>query len=472
MAEKTIVYYAYDQENLYFAFRCYDRAPSKIKTSVSARDSITADDWICLNIDTLNDQQSLHAFYVNPLGIQADSRFEEGQEDYSVDVIWYSAGRLDNKGYTIEVQIPFKSIRFRNRKVVEMGIIFERHISRYSHSGTFPPLDPDRGFDFLTTTRPLLFRDVKHYTLLEMLPAATYGQSSLIEQGELQRQKAKPDFGLKAKYGLSSQLIMDATINPEFSQVESDAGQVDFNLRYALYYPGKRPFFLEGQEKFALAATTETGGPLEAVIHTRTIIDPLAGFKLIGKIGPKDTVASIYALDQLGPESAKDYAHFTIGRFKHALKNDSFIGGVWTGRFTGPAYNAVAGVDGRIRLGASSYFSFHALYSRTKAAEGSGENSAGGQAIGLVYNYQTRNKLFQVAFHDPSQDFQTETGHLTRNGLSRLKVGYCQCSIQNLKRCCAWTFCFIRSTSRINSAGFTRPASSLTFACSCPGTPR
>ncbi len=424
MAEKTIVYYAYDHENLYFAFRCYDREPSKIKASVSARDSITADDWICLNLDTFNDQQSLYAFYVNPLGIQADSRFEEGQEDYSVDVVWYSAGRIDNEGYTIEVKIPFKSIRFRNRKVVEMGIIFERNISRYSQSGTFPPLDPDRGFDFLTTTRPLLFRDVKHYTLLEILPAATYGQSSLIEEGELLRQKAKPDFGLTAKYGLTSQLIMDATINPDFSQVESDAGQVDFNLRYALYYPEKRPFFLEGQEKFTLAATAESGGPLEAVIHTRTIIDPLAGFKLIGKIGPKDTVASLYALDQLGPESATDYAHFTIGRFKHALRSDSFIGGVWTGRFSGPSYNAVAGVDGHIRLGASSYFSFHALYSRTKAAEESDHNSAEGQAIGLVYNYQTRNKLFQVAFHDLGKNFQTETGYLTRNGLSRLKVGY------------------------------------------------
>ncbi len=179
MTEKTIVYYAYDHENLYFAFRCYDHEPSKIKASVSARDLISPDDWICLNIDTFNDQQSLYAFYVNPLGIQADSRYEEGQEDYSIDVVWYSAGRVDDEGYTIEVQIPFKSIRYRNKKVVEMGIIFESHISRYSQSGTFPPLDPARGFDFLTTTRPLLFRDIKHYSLLEILPAATYGKKSV-----------------------------------------------------------------------------------------------------------------------------------------------------------------------------------------------------------------------------------------------------------------------------------------------------
>mgnify|MGYP000371503198 CR=1 FL=1 len=421
LTEKTIVYYAYDRDNLYFAFRCYDHEPQKIKASVTSRDSILGDDWICLNLDTFNDQQSLYAFYVNPLGIQADSRFEEGQEDYSVDVIWYSAGRVDHEGYSIEVQIPFKSIRYRHKEPVEMGIIFERNISRYSQSGTFPPLDPARGFDFLTMTRPLQFRDIKHYTLLEILPAATYGQNSLMEDGQLVRQKSRPELGLTGKYGLTSQLILDATINPDFSQVESDAGQVDFNLRYSLYYPEKRPFFLEGREKFTLAAA-EPGTPLEAAVHTRTIIDPFLGLKMIGKVAPRDTVAVLYAMDKLAPEAENDYAHFTIGRFKHGLKDDSFIGGIWTGRFEGSGYNALGGFDGHLRLNPSSYLAFHALYSGTRSP---GENdSRGGQALGFQYQYQTRNKVFQVTLHDLGKDFQTETGYLTRNGLTRLKVGF------------------------------------------------
>jgi hypothetical protein len=421
MSERTVVYYAYDRENLYFAYRCYDREPSKVKASVTARDTIIRDDWICLNLDTFNDQQSLYALYVNPLGIQGDSRFEEGQEDYTIDVVWYSAGQIDSEGYTIEVRIPFKSIRYRHREPVEMGIIFERCISRFSESGTYPALDPARGFDFLTQTRPLHFTDIKHYTLLELLPAFTYGKTSQIEEGALEPQKAKRDIGLTAKYGLTSQLILDGTVNPDFSQVESDAGQVDFNLRYALFYPEKRPFFLEGREKFTLAAT-ETGNPLESVVHTRTIVDPFLGFRLNGKVAPKDTIASIYALDELAPGSPNDYAHVTIARYKHALTEDSFVGGIWTGRFEGPHYNVVAGSDGHIRLNPSSYFAYHALISQTKP--GGGSDEVEGHALGLQYYYMTRDRLLDVSFQDLGKDFLTETGYLTRNGLTRLMVGF------------------------------------------------
>jgi hypothetical protein len=421
MHEKTVVYYAYDRENLYFAYRCYDREPSKIKASVSARDTITQDDWVCLNLDTFNDQQSLYALYVNPLGIQGDSRFEGGVEDYTIDVVWFSAGRIDAEGYAIEVRIPFKSIRYRQREPVEMGIIFERNISRLSESGTYPALAPERGFDFLTQTRPLHFTDIKHYTLLEILPAFTYGRTSLIDQGSLRPEKAKRELSLTGKYGLTSQLILDGTINPDFSQVESDAGQVDFNLRYTLFYPEKRPFFLEGREKFNLAAT-EDGNPLDSVVHTRTIVDPLFGFKLNGKVGRKDTIASIYALDELAPGSPEEYAHVTISRYKHALGDDSFIGGVWTGRFEGSRYNIVAGSDGYIRVNPSSFFSYQALAALTKPAGGGDEVE--GHALNFLYYYQTRNHLFEVTFQDLGKDFMTETGYLTRNGLSRLKVGF------------------------------------------------
>ena len=419
--EKTVVYYAYDRENLYFAYRCYDREPAEIKASLTARDNISQDDWICLNLDTFNDQQSLYAFYVNPLGIQADSKFEGNQEDYTIDVVWFSAGRIDAQGYAIEVRIPFKSIRYRQREPVEMGIIFERCISRLSESATYPALDPGRGFDFLNQTRPLHFTDIKHHTLLELLPAVTYGKESLAEQGALEPQKARSDLSLTGKYGLTSQLILDGTVNPDFSQVESDAGQVDFNLRYALFYPEKRPFFLEGREKFVLGAS-EQGNPLESVVHTRTIVDPLLGFKLIGKMAPRDTVAAIYALDELAPGSPEDYAHVTIARYKHALSGDSFLGAVWTGRFEGSRYNIVAGSDGYIRLNPSSFFGYQALLAQTRSSGSS--DKLNGHALNFQYYHTTRDRLFEVTLQDVGKDFLTETGYLTRNGLTRLKVGF------------------------------------------------
>jgi hypothetical protein len=420
MKENTVVYYAYDRENLYFAYRCYDREPAKIKASVAARDTIRRDDWVCLNLDTFNDQQSLYALYVNPLGIQADSKFEGNQEDYTIDVVWYSAGRIDAEGYTVEIRIPFKSIRYSRHEPVTMGIIFERHISRLSESGTMPPLDPAQGMNFLTQNRMLVFTDIKHYTLLELLPAATYSRNSQADRGALKAQKGQPDLSLTAKYGLTSQLILDATVNPDFSQVESDAGQVDFNQRFALFYPEKRPFFLEGREKYTLAAN-QAGDPLGAVVHTRMIVDPILGFKLDGKIAPRDTIASIYAMDELPAGSTADYAHFTIFRYKHALTEDSYVGGFWTGRFEGSRSNVVAGGDGQVRLSPSSYFSYHALVSQTSPAGATAETE--GHAVGLEYYYGTRNWIVDAALQDLGKDFETDTGYLTRNGLTRLKVG-------------------------------------------------
>jgi len=420
MRERTVVYYAHDRESLYFAYRCYDSEPARIKASISARDGIVRDDWVCLNLDTFNDQQALYALYVNPLGIQGDSRYAGGQEDYTVDVVWYSAGRIDSEGYTIEIRIPFKSIRYRHREPVEMGIIFERRISRLSEGGTYPPLDPAQGANFLTQTRALHFTDIAHYTLLEALPAVTWGRTSAAANGILAAGKPKSEISLTGKVGLTSQLILDGTVNPDFSQVESDVGQVDFNVRYAPYYPEKRPFFLEGREQFILAAS-QAGDPLEAVVHTRTIGDPFLGFKLNGKVAPKDTIATIYALDELPQGSLGEQAHFTIARYKHALSEDGYLGAVWTGRTEEARSNFVAGADGLVRLTPASFVAFHGFASRTKPDPEAGGTD--GHALGIGYNYQTRDLAVDVVLQDVSEDFATDAGYLTRTGVTRLRAG-------------------------------------------------
>jgi len=297
MPDQTVVYYAYDRENIYFAFRCYDREPEKIKTSVTRRDNIRPDDWICINLDSFNDQQALYGFYVNPAGIQSDTRFAGNTEDDGVDLVWHSAGNIDSEGYTIEVQIPFKSIRFANKDTVEMGVIFERKVSRRSEQGTFPPLKPERGMFFLTQMKPILYHEVKHYTLFEVLPAMTFSEKSALQQGRLTSGGGDYEGSLTAKYGITSDLILDGTYNPDFSQVESDAGQVDVNLRFALFFPEKRPFFTEGTENFNFAGSG-SGDPLFAVVHTRNIGNLLVGVKLSGKLGKKNFLASLNAIDE------------------------------------------------------------------------------------------------------------------------------------------------------------------------------
>jgi hypothetical protein len=420
MQQTTTVYYAYDREYLYFAFHCYDTQPDKIKASVAARDTIRQDDWICLNLDTFDDQQSLSCFYVNPLGIQMDSNAEGNLEDFSIDFVWYSAGRIGADGYTVEVKIPFKSLRYARREPVPMGIIFERYVSRLSEAGTMPPLDPAKGQNFVIQTRPLEFAGIKHYTLLEILPALTTSANGANQSGSMTMGRAESALSLTAKYGLTSQLILDGTINPDFSQVESDAGQIDFNLRYALYYPEKRPFFLEGREQFNMAAS-QTGDPLESVVYTRSIIDPRMGFRLDGKIAPRDTIASIYAADALPEGGPSDTAHFTILRYKHALSEDSFVGGFWAGRFEGPRYNIVAGSDGQFRLNPSSFFAYYALVSQT--SPGGAAADAESHALGVEYSYLTRDWTIDIAAQDVGKDFQAGSGYLTRNGLTRIKAG-------------------------------------------------
>jgi hypothetical protein len=424
MADQTVVYFAYDRENLYFAFRCFDREPDKIKSSMSRRDNIRPDDWICINLDSFNDQQALYGFYVNPAGIQDDSRFASGREDFGVDLIWHSAGKIDEKGYTIEARIPFKSIRFANKETVEMGVIFERRVSRRNEQGTYPPLKPERGFFFLTQMMPIRMHDVKHYKLFELLPAVTHSQKSLRQAGRLVSAGKENDFSLTTKYGMTSDLIFDGTYNPDFSQVEADAGQVDVNLRFNLFFSEKRPFFLEGSENFNFAGSSFSD-PLAAIVHTRTIVDPIAGVKLSGKIGRKNFLAVIEALDELpnigaARDSTGKYAHASILRYKRALSGDGYIGVFFTGRELKNGFNRVFGPDGQIRINESSILGYNFFLSSDKA--GAAAAAQTGHTAGLDYVYNTRNLDVSAGVQDLSNDFDTKTGFVTRTGIAMVRA--------------------------------------------------
>jgi hypothetical protein len=420
-SERTVAFMAYDEETLYFAFKCYDREPAKIKASLASRDTIRADDFVCINLDSFNDRQSLYAFYVNPLGIQTDSRFASGNEDFSVDLVWASAGRLDPDGYSVEIAVPFKSLRYAGKKRVEMSIFFERRVSRRSEHASYPALDPARGYFFLTQMMPLELETIKQYTLLEVLPAYTFQDGAERLDGVLAGRRGVHDGHLTAKLGLTSQLILDGTYNPDFSQVEADAGQVDVNLRYDLFFPEKRPFFLEGSEMFQMAAGL--AGPLASVVHTRTIVDPRLGFKLSGKIGARDTVASIFALDETpavppeGPSSGRT-AGFAILRYKRAIASDGYLGAFYTGRSDGGGFNEVAGADGQMRLSKASQLSFHGFGSWTRRDAESLTDP--GLALGAEYFYDTRNLGVDVSFFGISEGFRAAAGYLARPGLAGL----------------------------------------------------
>ena len=425
MGFKTEVFLAYDMDNMYFAFIAYDE-PGMIKTSVAARDRIRDNDWVAINLDPFGDHQTISAFYVNPSGIQMDTRltgggFGGGGADLGIDMVWYSAGRITEYGYIVEVRIPYKSIRYRNGDIVHMGVVFERKISRLSMQGSFPALDPQMGRNFLLQTHPLDYREIRKLTLLEVLPSVTYENGASHEEGELRTVINRAEVGLSAKYGITSDLILDATINPDFSQVESDVGRIDFNQRFPVFYPERRPFFLEGNEYYNFA---ETGGrdAIRSVINTRTIVNPIVAGKLTGRIGTRNTIASIFALDELRSEDVNGgdrMAQVGVFRYKRAFTGDSYLGAVYTSRELNGYFNRVVGTDGRIRLTKSSTIQAHYLYSFDMDTVGSPVNN--GHSLKVGYNRNTRNIFIGVNIHDIT-DFKSKVGFVTRTENTRFNT--------------------------------------------------
>lgn len=416
---KTIVWVAYDEENLYYAFRCFDSEPDKIKVSVDARDKIRQDDWVCVNLDSFNDQQTLYCIYSNANGIQMDTRYAAGKEDLGMDLVFYSAGSIDEKGYSVEIKLPLKSIRFSNKEPVMMEATFERFISRLSTQGTFPPLDPDQGMAFLTQMQPIKYEGIKHYKLLEILPSVTYSYKGEQDGGKMTTIENKPDAGLTVKYGITSQLVLDATINPDFSQVEADAGQVDANLRYQLFFPEKRPFFQEGNENFQIAGLAMEN-PIYTLVHTRNMVNPVIGAKLSGKAGIKNTLSAMYAADRIPEDEQMSYgkiSNYPVLRYKRSLKGDGFLGAIGTAAEKDNSTNMVYGADGQLRINKSTLFEFNGLYSYTNDTA-SGVDRKPGNAFGAMLHSEQRNIDYNVAVYNLSEFFISQTGFVTRTGVT------------------------------------------------------
>ena len=419
IAESTIAYAAFDDTNLYFAFRCFDPAPSKIKATMAARDNIRYDDFVCLNIDTFNDQQALYAFYVNPLGIQMDSRGTNYTEDIGVDIVWHCAAQMDDKGYTVEVSIPLKSIRYSTDDPTYMGIFFERQVGRRLEHVSYPPFDPAKGYQFLTQMVQLEYDGLKHYAFWQLLPAFTYSSKYHQDGGKLRQFENHGEAGVTATYGITPQLILDATYNPDFSQVEADAGQVDINLRSPLYFAEKRPFFLEGTDLLNLGGIDQQRqqGILYGV-YTRTIVNPLAGIKLSGKTSRNGSLAAILAVDDLTdgrPLNYGKHAVVPIIRYKQTLQDDSYLGGIYAGREWGATYNRVGGFDGLLRLTPSSSVEYHALGAMTRLTDST--NASDGHALSLIYRSNKRELEWGLEGNKVSQSFGLDDGYLTRAGI-------------------------------------------------------
>ncbi len=427
-SEPTCVLVAYDRKNIYFAFDCRDSEPSKIKAAMSKRDGIDMDDWIGVVLDTFGDSQGGYLFEVNPLGVQLDGMINaDGNGDASFDTVWQSRGLIHNGGYSAEVAVPFKSLRYPFRKKITMRLLLSRYIGRKSEQTSFPELSP-KGGALMAQSQKIELSDIQFERPLEFIPAVTFNQSSVHGGGALSSLGRNTDFSLTGKLGLTSNLTLDAAYNPDFSQVEADAGQMDVNLRYSIFYSEKRPFFMEGMENFNFATAMEQN-TVGAVAYTRTIVDPLLGLKLTGKIGTRNVLSGIFALDEFpgdmaaaggDSERAGREAAFTILRYKRQMSQDNFVGAFFTHRRFAGDLNSVGGIDGRWRLNQTSFLEYSALGSASR--EGRSGRNEPGHYLGLRYNFSNRHWNVDLGFFDLSESFRIDTGYVTRTAITQVPL--------------------------------------------------
>jgi hypothetical protein len=428
---KTDCLIMYSESKLYFGFRCYDPDPGSVRAHLMDRDAMTTfvqDDYVIILLDTFNDERRAFQFRVNPLGVQADASFSEleGFEDFSWDCIWDSAGKITDFGYVVEVAIPFNQLRFaRTNEMQTWGIAVDRTYPRnVRHRLKSHPLDRNRQCLLCQANKVTGFEGISPGRNLEFDPTLTVNRTDRQEDfpdGELKSGKIKVDPGLNARWGITPNLILNATVNPDFSQVEADVAQLEVNTRFALRYPEKRPFFLEGADFFLT--------PLD-VMFTRTVYDPIWGAKLTGKIG-RNAIGFFAAQDNYNnllfpsnqgswSDSVKEDIFSGVFRYRRDMGKGSTLGFLYAGRIGDDYYNHVTGVDGFFRLTQTKTISFQYLRSETDYPDDIAERnyqdseSFGGNAFYFNFFHAARKLQYGGTYQELSDTFRADYGFIPR----------------------------------------------------------
>jgi hypothetical protein len=425
----------YDEDYLYVGMIAYDD-PKAIHASLVNRDGIFDQDFMGVIIDTYGDAVRAYEMYSNPLGVQGDVLWTDNGDDVSYDIVYESEARITDAGYQIELRIPFRSLRFPDREKHEWRATFWRVRPRESRlTYSWVMMDRDDPCTFCSFGTFTGLEGIRSGNALELLPALVGHQSSTLnENGDaLAHEKPTGDIALGIRYPLGPSASLEATINPDFSQIESDAAQVDVNSTFALFYPERRPFFREGMDLF------ETWIP---VIYTRSINDPIGALKVINRMGSSN-IAFLSAYDMhtpvLIPNAERSHVFqreeslTNILRATHAFNGTDVFGLVVTDqREKDRGSSSVYGVDGRfvvyeklrfegqvlgsaVREPDSTALLSTALFDRGRHTVNYNGESFGGHAAYLSLERFTRTLDFDIDFWAKSPTFRSANGFVTRN---------------------------------------------------------
>lgn len=430
---KTEVLLAYSNTHFYAAFRAYDANPSAIRARFTDRDKLGGDDYVGVVLDTFSEHRRFYRFHCNPFGVQQDFiETLDGTVD-EWDGIWGSSGRINENGYTVEMAIPFATLRFQRKKGDQVWRfdatrVYPRSVVHYI--GLFPQ---DRNnMCYMCQAEQLVgFGGVRPGKSIEidptLLTVVTQERENYTE-GKFVEKDSKIDPGITFKWGFTPNMTLNATVNPDFSNVEADAAQLDINTQFALYYQEKRPFFLEGANYFYT--------PIE-VVHTRALAEPDWGIKLTGKEG-KHAVGFFSVRDSItnltfpGSRFSRSTSlnlntTGTALRYRHDLGKSSMLGVVATDREGTDYFNRLLGIDGEIKISRKDRVWFQFLGSHTRYPEEIADSYdqpsdlLTGSALHLFYRHDSRNLDGFISYEQLSPDFRSDIGFVPQVGVRNVR---------------------------------------------------
>jgi len=412
ITERTTAYLSYDATQLYVAFVCEMSNAAQIRAHMSKRESVFSDDIIGVLIDTFKDQQRAYMFFTNPLGIQADGvTAATTGDDMNFDTQWSSEGKLTSSGYVVLVGIPFKSLRFPVTTAPQSwGLALMRTIPGKDEQAFWPGITERLNSFVAQFGEANGLEGVSPGRNLQLIPYATVARARFLDAPQA-RYTTDTDRrgGLDVKTVVRDAMTLDFTLNPDFSQVESDDPQVTVNQRFEVFFPEKRPFFLENSDYF-----TDTP---QNLFFSRRIADPRFGGRMTGKIGRwafgavvADDRAPGRAADPGSPGSG-DGTLDGVFRLRHDFHNQSRLGALVTARSFGSSNNTVAAADGRLRLGPKWFLDAQTIHSTMTTLDGA---TLSGTSTNLGVSRSGRLFQYSLNYVDASPDFRTQLGFVPR----------------------------------------------------------
>jgi len=419
--DSTEVLLWYSPTAIHVGVRAFEpHGAGAVRATLAERDKISGDDVVELHFDTFHELKRAFVFAVNPLGVQADGTKSEGggfvpggagpgETDLSPDFQWESKGRLTEYGYDVEIRIPFASLRYPGSGPDTWGFNVVRTVRHSGWEMTWSPAKKGAASFIAQGGRLVGMEGMKRGRVLEVIPelrARALGAPTAPGAWRYDRQQ---ELGGNVRWALTSNYTLNAAVKPDFSQVEADATQIAADPRFDLFYPERRPFFVDAIEQF---------GVPNSLVYTRRIVEPVAAGKLTGTLGRTD-LAVLAALDEDSPlDASTERPAIGVLRLSHALGLQSTAGAIYTERRVGSDYNRVAGLDTRLVFGRMYYAQLQAVASATRA----GERRVGGPLWEAVVDRTGRHWGFHYSVIGVDPDFGSQLGFVTRTGYVRPSI--------------------------------------------------